>query len=74
MKKLIGTLLIVFAIILAIDGVRKFDASEENVRFLGIRIHAEDTGGKQTAFIELGLALVALAGGVSLLNGKKALV
>jgi hypothetical protein len=74
MKKVIGTVLIILSIILAIDGVRKFDASDENVRFLGIRIHAEDTDGKQTAFIELGLALVALAGGVSLLNGKKALI
>jgi hypothetical protein len=74
MKKLIGTLLIVLAIIMGIDGVRKFDASEENVRFLGIRIHAEDTDAKNTAFIELGLAVVALIGGVSLLNGKRALV
>jgi hypothetical protein len=74
MKKVIGTVLIILSIILAIDGIRKFDASEGNVRFLGIRIHTEDEGGKQTAFIELGLALVALAGGVSMLNGKKALI
>jgi hypothetical protein len=74
MKRLIGAFLIILSIIIGIDGVQKVDASDENVKFLGIRIHAEDTGGKQTAFIELGLALVALAAGVSMLNGKKELV
>ena len=68
MRKMIGALLILLAIWIGIDGVRKFDASTGDVRFLGIRIHTEDEGTKNTAFLELALAVVVLAGGVALVR------
>ena len=75
MRRMIGALLILLAIWIGIDGVRKFDASTADVRFLGIKIHTEDEGGKNTAFLELALAVVVLAGGVALVRSDgKALV
>ena len=74
MKRTIGILLIIFSIWIGIDAIQKFDASEDTVRFLGIRIHTEDNNAKQTAFLELALCALVLAGGVSLLNDKRALV
>ena len=75
MRRMIGALLILLAIWIGIDGVRKFDASTADVRFLGIKIHTEDEGGKNTAFLELALAVIVLAGGVALVRSDgKALV
>ena len=74
MKRTIGILLIILSVWIGFDAIQKFDASEENVRFLGIRIHTEDNSAKQTAFVELALCALVLAGGVSLLNDKRALV
>ena len=75
MRRMIGALLILLAVWLGIDGVRKFDASTEDVRFLGIRIHTEDESAKNTAFLELALAVIVLAGGVTLVRSDgKALV
>lgn len=71
MKQVIGAVLIILAIILGIDGVQKFDSSSETVKFLGIKISAENESGKETAFIEIALAVVALAGGIYLLKNSK---
>ena len=71
MKSIIGIILIVLAAALAIDGIRKFDESETNVRFLGIRINAEDSGAKNTAVIQIGLAVIALIGGLYVIKNSK---
>ena len=71
MKQVIGGILIILAIILGIDGVQKFDASSETVKFLGIKISSENESGKETAFIELALAVIALGGGIYLLKNSK---
>ena len=71
MKQIVGIVLIILAIVLGIDGVQKFDASQTSVKFLGIQINAENKGGKETAIIELVLAVAALAGGITLIRGSK---
>ena len=71
MKSIIGIILIVLAAALAYDGIRKFDESETNVRFLGIRINAEDSGAKNTAVIQIGLAVIALIGGLYVIKNSK---
>jgi hypothetical protein len=71
MKSIIGIILIVLAAALAIDGIRKLDESETNVRFLGIRINAEDSGAKNTAVIQIGLAVIALIGGIYVIKNSK---
>lgn len=71
MKQLLGIILIVLAAALAYDGIRKLDASETNVRFLGIKINAEDSGAKNTAIIQIGLAVIALAGGLYVIKNSK---
>lgn len=70
MKQIIGILLILFAVWIGIDGVNKFDDSTADVRFLGIRIHTEDSNRKNTAILELGLAVLVLASGVYVMNQK----
>ena len=72
MKQIIGVVLIILAIVLGIDGVQKFDESSESVKFLGITLSAENESGKETAFIEIALAVAALAGGVYLLKNSRA--
>jgi hypothetical protein len=71
MKQVIGAVLIILAIVLAIDGVQKFDESSTSVKFLGIQINAENKGGQQTAIIELVLAVASLAGGIYLVRNSK---
>ncbi len=71
MKSILGIILIVLAAALAYDGIRKLDASETNVRFLGIKINAEDSNAKNTAVIQIGLAVLALVGGLYVIKNSK---
>ena len=68
MKRFVGVILIVFALLLGFEGIRKLDNSGGEVRFLGIRISAEDEGAKETAYVMIGLAVISLAGGIMMLN------
>ena len=45
-KQLIGGILIILAIVLAYDGIKKFDNSTADVKFLGIHINASDSMAK----------------------------
>jgi len=71
MKQIVGIILIIAAIALGIDGMQKFDNSSTSVKFLGITINAENEGGKETAVLELVLAVAALAGGIFLIGNSK---
>lgn len=70
MKKIIGIILIVVALVLGYFGIQGFQQSSNSVEILGMEISADDKGGKETAYIQLGLAVVSLIGGVVLV-GKK---
>ncbi len=52
-------------------GIRGLGESSKSVELLGMEITAEDGAAKQNAYIELGLGVIALVGGVYLLGGKK---
>jgi len=71
MKQIIGILLIVAALVLGYMGIRGLGESSKSVELLGMEITAEDGAAKQNAYIELGLGVIALVGGVYLLGGKK---
>ncbi|MBK5194988.1 MAG: hypothetical protein JJE08_02990 [Proteiniphilum sp.] len=71
MKKVIGIILIVAALVLGYIGINGLTESSKSVELLGIEITAEDGSAKQNAYIELGLGVVALVGGLFLLGQKK---
>lgn len=71
MKTVIGIILIVAALVLGYLGVNKIQESANSVEIMGIELSAEDKGGKETGYIQLGLGVVALAGGVYLLGKKE---
>jgi len=71
MKQIIGILLIVAALVLGYMGIQGLNESSTSVEMLGMEITAEDGSAKQNAYIELGLGIVALIGGVYLLGSKK---
>ena len=71
MKKAIGVILIVAALVLGYLGVNGLSESSQSVELLGMEITAEDGSAKQNAYIELGLGVVALVGGLYLLGQKK---
>lgn len=70
MKSIIGIILIIAALVLGYLGVNQIQESAKSVEVLGIELSAEDKGGKETGYIELGLGVVALAGGIFLLSKR----
>jgi len=68
MKKIIGIVLIVLALFLGYTGMTKLSNSGESVEVLGVELSAEDNKAKTMAFVYLGLAVVSLIGGVSLVK------
>jgi hypothetical protein len=70
MKKAIGTILIIIAITLGYLGVTKLNNSGGSVEIVGIELSASNKGKKTEAYTFLGLALLSVAAGVSLLNKK----
>ena len=71
MKKIIGILLIVLAIVLGYNGVQKFQKSSASVKVLGLKIDADNESGQSSAYIQLGLAVLALGAGVFLLKSER---
>ena len=71
MKRIIGIALIVVSLVLGYFGIRGFQESTNSVKVLGIELSADDKGGKETAYIQLGLAVVSLIGGVVLVSAKE---
>ena len=71
MEKSFGFILIIVALFLGYAGINKLDDSQQNVKFLGINISAQDKEGKETGYILLAGAALCLIGGVMIMNGKK---
>jgi len=71
MKKVIGILLILVALFLGYLGIKGLTESSSSVKILGIEITAQDSESKQKAYIEMGLGVAALIGGVYLIGQKK---
>lgn len=71
MKAIIGVILIVAALFLGYLGINQIQESANSVEVLGIELSAEDKGGKETGYIELGLGVVSLVAGIYLLGKRK---
>ena len=71
MKKVIGILLILVALFLGYLGIKGLNESSSSVKILGIEITAQDNESKEKAYIEMGLGVAALIGGVYLIGQKK---
>lgn len=71
MKAIIGAILIVAALFLGYLGINQIQESANSVEVLGIELSAEDKGGKETGYIELGLGVVSLVAGIYLLGKRK---
>lgn len=70
MKKALGIILIILAIVLGYFGVKGIQESGESVEILGIELSAENKQDKTIAYVELAGALLIFVGGVYLV-GKK---
>ena len=71
MKSIIGIILIAGAIILGYLGITNLQKSSKSVEILGVEITAEDNKGKEIAYVEIGVAIITLIGGIYLLGQKK---
>ncbi len=71
MKTVIGIILIGGAIVLGYLGITGLQKSANSVEILGVELTAEDKGSKQTAYIQLGGAIILLIGGIYLVGKKK---
>lgn len=70
MKKTIGIILIILALVLGYVGVNEFQNSGKSVDILGVELSVEDKQDKTTAYLEIGGAILLLIGGIVLV-GKK---
>ena len=62
--KIIGIVLIVFSLYLGYIGINKVSNNTNEVKFLGLEIHASNESGQNQGFIFLGLAGALLIGGI----------
>ena len=71
MKQIIGVLLLVVGLYLGYTGINKYSNSGESVEVLGVEISAKDKDYRTTAVIYIGLAVVCLFGGISIIRSAK---
>jgi len=71
MKRVIGIILILGALVLGYFGINGLSESSTSVEVLGLEFKAEDNTGKEKAYIQLGFGVVALIAGVYLIGQKK---
>lgn len=70
MKKIIGILLVVLAIILVYLGYNQISDSTASAEVLGVTISAADEGGQVQGYILLVIGVVSLIAGIFLLGRK----
>lgn len=69
-SKIIATVLILAALVLAYIGISTVMANTESVNFLGLKFDVSNESGKTKGFIYIGLAIVLFVGGIFTLNKK----
>ncbi|GLR15719.1 hypothetical protein [Portibacter lacus] len=70
MKKIIGIVLIVLAVVLGYMGYNQVAESTASAEILGVELTASDEGGQMQGYILLGLGVISLLSGIYLM-GKK---
>ena len=71
MRKAIGILLIIGALILGYFGINDLKDSSASIEVLGIEIGAKDTSAKEMVYVKIGLGVIALVAGVYLVGKKE---
>ena len=71
MKKIIGIILIVAALVLGYLGITGLNESSTSVELLGMEIKAQDGQEKEKAYIKLGFGVVALVAGAYLVGQQE---
>ena len=69
--KILGTVLLIAAIVLGYLGVTKVANSSSEVKVLGLEIDASNESGKEKGYMLIGLAVVLFAGGLYSINKKQ---
>lgn len=69
--KILGTVLLIAAIILGYFGITKVANSSSEVKVLGLEIDASNESGKEKGYMLIGLAVVLFAGGLYSINKKQ---
>ena len=64
MKTIIGIILILAAVFLGYLGIQKWDKSSKSLSIGKLEISADNTSGRNTAYIYLGGAIILLIGGI----------
>lgn len=59
MKRTLGLILIIGAMVLGYLGIRDLGSSSTSVDILGIELSAEDNKAKEMAYVKIGLGVVA---------------
>ncbi len=68
MKKIIGVVLIIVALVCAYIGITQMAGSTDSVNILGLELSATDESQASQGMLYLGVALVSLIGGVFLVG------
>src|SRR5690554_7419960 len=71
MKRTLGLILIIGAMVLGYLGIRDLGSSSTSVDILGIELSAEDNKAKEMAYVKIGLGVVALIAGVYLFRSEE---
>ena len=69
-NKILGTILLIAAIIFGYLGITKVANSSTEVKVLGLEINASNESEKEKGFIYIGLAVALFAGGLYSINKK----
>lgn len=72
MKRLIGIVLIVLSIAMGVLGIQKLQNSGGSVEIAGLELSAQDKSAKTQGFVYLGLGLVLLPVGGSIVRKSNA--
>ncbi len=70
MKKPLGIILVIGALVLGYLGYTKLDSGKAEIKIGDLEISASDKDTKQEAYIYFGLAAVALIAGLMISRGK----
>ena len=69
--KILGTILLIAAIIFGYLGITRVANSSSDVEVLGLEIDASNESGKEKGYMLIGLAVVLFAGGLYSINKKQ---
>lgn len=70
MKKIVGVFLVIASLVIGYMGYNKVAGAGASVEVLGMEINASDQSAKEQGYLLIGLAVVALGGGLYAINRR----